>query len=108
MSRNLISLQACEGTPGWCDFEIKLCDDWHQEKDDVFDWTWKGGATNTRSTGPSADHTTRTSTGKAGFTSQVILILRAVILWTTSCIVKDHCFCDHMVRRHDHSVVYFF
>lgn len=55
----------CEGTPGWCDFETKLCDDWHQEKDDVFDWRWIGGATNTASTGPSADHTTRLSTGKS-------------------------------------------
>ena len=53
----------CSGVPGRCDFEVKMCDDWHQERDDTFDWAVISGETDTRGTGPSGDHTTRSSYG---------------------------------------------
>lgn len=53
----------CGKNPGRCDFETKLCDDWHQERDDVFDWIIGSRSSPTSGTGPSADHTLLSALG---------------------------------------------
>lgn len=45
-----------------CTFESSLCD-WSQLTDDTFDWTRMAGATPTRLSGPTRDHTTGSASG---------------------------------------------
>ncbi|XP_067933315.1 MAM and LDL-receptor class A domain-containing protein 1-like [Watersipora subatra] len=56
--------RACSNIPGWCDFELTICDGWHQEEDDVFDWKLTRKSTDSQGTGPSADHTHRSEKGQ--------------------------------------------
>ncbi|XP_061173555.1 MAM and LDL-receptor class A domain-containing protein 2-like [Saccostrea echinata] len=45
-----------------CNFESDICN-WQQDINDMFDWTWKQGATASSGTGPNFDHTYGNSTG---------------------------------------------
>ena len=41
-----------------CDFEFGICTNWKQDNTtDTIDWTLASGATSSRGTGPSTDHT---------------------------------------------------
>ena len=46
-----------------CNFTNDMCY-WSQSINDDFDWTFHAGSTSSTNTGPSADHTTGTRTGK--------------------------------------------
>lgn len=46
-----------------CDFETDFCD-WTNLNDDEFDWQRDRGGTGSGNTGPSNDHTTKSSNGK--------------------------------------------
>ncbi|XP_078483553.1 MAM and LDL-receptor class A domain-containing protein 1 isoform X3 [Ciona intestinalis] len=67
--------------PGSCDFETDLCG-WSNvaNTDGVMDWIWSSGATPSRYTGPTVDHTTNSATGhylyieSTGFSSEVIKV----------------------------------
>lgn len=55
-----------------CDFETPSICGYLQSTGDVFNWTRATGATGSRGTGPSNDHTYGTSKGQSTFCTSVI------------------------------------
>nr|XP_006821080.1 PREDICTED: apical endosomal glycoprotein-like [Saccoglossus kowalevskii] len=56
----------CDNLVGRCSFELDTCG-WKQESGDEFDWTFYSSATSSYSTGPSTDHTYRTTYGQYAY-----------------------------------------
>lgn len=60
---------------GSCDFETDLCTWSNTQANDDFDWVQRKGATPSRGTGPTTDHTKNNAQGKVLFYDFVVIFL---------------------------------